>query len=154
MITEDGLYISDKLTDKELWDLLCGNITLDDLKNIKIYEARNKARKDFNEIYLKKYTEILSPLTGSVLQKLRYATISQYMLTQSQYMLTQDKNIITLDEDRVNNRKKVTPLEHRCSTNMYFLVISRLLEEKRPRGKEYRKKMARINRGQNKSKNR
>ena len=150
MITFDGIYVDDRLTDEEMYDVLAENITLDQLNHIKITRARKEATTHLSEKYTKLYTAKLSRYAISVLNSIRTSNyeVSPYVIT---YCGLYDKNK-SLSKEHVSN------FEHMIARNMFYLAIKTILddriEEYSRKGKLYRQQIAKLNRGKSKSKNR
>ena len=150
MITFDGLYVDDRLTDEEIYDILAENFLPEQLHYIKILRAREEASnrlcKKYTELFIKK----LEKYGISFLQTLRTTNYenSPYALT---YCGSYDRNK-SIDKDKVSN------FEHLIAKNMFYLAIKTILNDRKEeyvhKGKAYRQQIAKLNRGKSKSKNR
>ena len=114
MITFDGIYVDDRLTDEEMYDVLAENITLDELKHIKINRAREEATTHLSEKYTTIYTEKLSRYAISILKSIRISDydVSPYAVT---YCGLYDKNKST-------SKEQVSYFEHMIARNMFYLA--------------------------------
>ena len=150
MITFDGIYVDDRLTDEEMYDVLAENITLDELKHIKINRAREEATTHLSEKYTTIYTEKLSRYAISILKSIRISDydVSPYAVT---YCGLYDKNKST-------SKEQVSYFEHMIARNMFYLAIKTILDNRKEeythKGKVWRQQIAKLNRGKSKSKNR
>ena len=150
MITFDGIYVDDRLTDEEMYDVLAENITLDELKHIKINRAREEATTHLSEKYTTIYTEKLSRYAISILKSIRISDydVSPYAVT---YCGLYDKNKST-------SKEQVSYFEHMIARNMFYLAIKTILDNRKEeythKGKVWRQQIAKLDRGKSKSKNR
>ena len=150
MFTFDGIYVDERLTDDEMYDVLAENITLDQLKYIKLNRARQEATGRFTVKYSKLYTDNLVKYSISFLKSLKTSNydVSPYALT---YCGQYDKN-------ESMSKEHVSAFEHMMARNMFYLVIKNILRERNEeytnKGKVWRQQIAKINRRKSKSKNR
>ena len=149
LLLPNGLYISDKLSDQEMFDLLSEDITLEELSARRIDEVQKKFKKIFSEYYTDKYEKMFVSLDVKAINLLKFSGYdsSPYSLTRSAKYGCDDKTDV---------RKQAGSFEHNCAVEAYYLVLKRLSKERAPekRSKTWRQEMARKNRSQNKSKNR
>lgn len=149
-MTSDGIYVDDRLTDEEMYDVLSENITLEQLKNIKINRARSEASVRLAEKYTELFTKKLEKYAISLLQAL-----SRTSYDYSPYALTYHG---IYDRNQSVDKEQVSFFEHMIARNMFYLAIKTILnnrkEEYAHKGKEYRQKIAKLNRSKSKSKNR
>jgi hypothetical protein len=148
LYTDDGVYVSDILSDDEILDILCENITPLGLHTRRILEAEERDRIRHSQHYSERYTEIFSKLGTTLLKRLKIIAYnnSRYALTYE----TTDLNEVT-----------ICRFEHICSVNTYFTILKSILKKrestKRPRGRrgaKHRQELATANHGRNKSRNR
>jgi len=150
LITFDGIYVDDNLTEEEMYNFLAENITLDQLKDIKINRAREEAKNSLGKKYTELFIKQLEKYSITYLQSLRtieYAN-SPYALTYSGFY----------DENTSLSKEHVSHFEHMIARNTFYLTIKKILynrkDEYTHKGKAYRQQIAKLNRGKSKSKNR
>lgn len=150
MLLPNGVYLPDKLTDDEMFEILSEQITPEQLHERRKREEEAKLQVVYDDYYTTKYTQLLRSVPY---QELRLLHVGGY--ERSPYTLTRSRNPYNY-EDKVDPRKLVGEFENRCAVSAYYNVIKKFTKELEPlkKGKAYRQAMAKKHRGQSKSKNR
>ena len=150
MLLLNGVYLSDKLTDDEMFEILSEQITPEQLHTRRWREAEAKLQVTYDEYYTTKYTQLLKNVPY---QELRRLHVGGY--DNSPYTLTRSRDPYSY-EDEVDPRKLVGEFENQCAVSAYYNVLKKFTKELEPlkKGKAYRQAMAKKHRGQSKSKNR